>query len=270
MNDAFDAGYGAFDLVQLPELRPDEDFVLCQIGGRSEIAQADVGINVSEQLAQPGSYSSRRAGDQNGLHSEYPPSTTRVCAVTMVASAHRNTMAAAISAGVHARLRSVRSIEACLRAAGHARVHSVSTKPGATALTRASGARARARFLVRLIKPALLAPYAMLDPGMLRPATDAVLQTAPRAARKAGAAARVHRNGPSRLVIKMVCQKGSSSRSSSAGAMGSTVAGVPALLTRKSSRPSTSMAFPTIFSAAPGLDTSPGTATAAWPCARNL
>jgi len=45
--------------------------------------------------------------------------------------------------------------------------------------------------LVRLIRPDLLAPYAMLEPGMLRPATEAVLQTAPRAARNAAAAARV-------------------------------------------------------------------------------
>src|SRR6516162_1325540 len=97
----------------------------------------------------------------------------------MAASAHRNTIAAAMSAGVHARLSSVRSMEACLRSAGHCRVQSESTKPGATALTRTCGASARARFLVRLMRPALLAPYAMLEPGMLRPATEAVLQTAP-------------------------------------------------------------------------------------------
>src|SRR5712672_527179 len=54
----------------------------------------------------------------------------------MPVSAHRNTIAAAISPGVQARLSSVRSIEACLRAAGHARVHSVSTKPGASEFTR--------------------------------------------------------------------------------------------------------------------------------------
>src|SRR5256885_16138445 len=109
----------------------------------------------------------------------------------MLASAHKNTIAAAISAGVHARLSRVRSIDACLRAAGQRRVQSVSTNPGATALTRTSGASARARFLVRLMRPALLAPYAMLDPGMLRPATDAVLHTAPRAALSAADAARV-------------------------------------------------------------------------------
>ena len=48
--------------------------------------------------------------------------------------------------------------EARLRSSGHWLVHSVATKPGATALARASGARARAKFLVRLIRPALLAP----------------------------------------------------------------------------------------------------------------
>jgi hypothetical protein len=55
----------------------------------------------------------------------------------MLVSAQRNTIAAAISAGVQARLSSERSIAACLRAAGHGRVHSVSTKPGATAFARA-------------------------------------------------------------------------------------------------------------------------------------
>src|SRR4051794_194234 len=107
----------------------------------------------------------------------------------MLLSAHRNTMAPAISAATQWRLSSVRAIAPSLRSAGHSLVHSVSTWPGATALTRASGARARARFLVRLMRPALLAPYAMLDPAMLRPATEAVLQTAPLLALSAAAAA---------------------------------------------------------------------------------
>ena len=76
----------------------------------------------------------------------------------MLLSAQRNTMAPAISAAVHGRFISVRSTEARLRSSGHWLVHSVATKPGATALARASGARARAKFLVRLIRPALLAP----------------------------------------------------------------------------------------------------------------
>jgi hypothetical protein len=93
---------------------------------------------------------------------------------------------------------------------------------------------------------------------MLRPATDAVLQTAPAEALSAGAAARVQRNGPSRLVARMVVQNSSVSRSSSRGGIGSTVAEVPALLARKSSRPSASMAAPTIFSTLSGRETSPG------------
>src|SRR5262249_20795753 len=95
------------------------------------------------------------------------------------------------------------------------------------------------------------------------------LQTAPRPALGALAAARVQRNGPSRLVARIVAQNSSVSRSSSAGGIGATVAEVPALLTRKSSRPSASIASPTIFSAAPAFDTSPGAPITAKPSARS-
>ena len=40
----------------------------------------------------------------------------------------------------------------------HSIIQELSTAPGATALTRTSGESARARFLVRLITPALVAP----------------------------------------------------------------------------------------------------------------
>ena len=54
-----------------------------------------------------------------------------------------------------------RSIVCCtvaaLRASGQGSVQGVATRPGATALTRTSGASARARLRVRLIIPALLA-----------------------------------------------------------------------------------------------------------------
>src|SRR5262244_1547910 len=109
----------------------------------------------------------------------------------------------------------------------------------------------------------------MLEPAMLRPATDAVLQTAPRAALSADAAARVQRQGPSRLVARIVAHNSSVSRSSSGGEIGATVAEVPALLARKSSRPSAAIASPTIFSAAPALDTSPGAPITARPLARS-
>src|SRR5262249_60663413 len=57
----------------------------------------------------------------------------------------------------------------------------------------------------------------MLEPAMLRPATEAVLQTAPRAALSALAAARVQRNRPSRLGARIVAQNSSVSRASPAG-----------------------------------------------------
>ena len=67
---------------------------------------------------------------------------------------------------------------------------------------------------------------------MLMPATEAVLQTAPPAALSAAAAARVQRNGPMRLVVRMVAQKSSLRPSRFSGGIGSIVAGVPALLAR--------------------------------------
>ena len=66
-----------------------------------------------------------------------------------------------------------------LRSSGHGCVHGVSTSPGATALTRTSGLSAMPRLRVRLISPALLAPYAMLEPRVPRPATDAVFTIEP-------------------------------------------------------------------------------------------
>ena len=55
-------------------------------------------------------------------------------------------------------------------------------------------------------------------------------------------------------------QKSSVSASRSENGIGTGVAGVPALLTRKSSRPSASTARATMRSASPGLETSPGAA----------
>src|SRR2546429_9435858 len=109
----------------------------------------------------------------------------------------------------------------------------------------------------------------MLEPAMLRPATEAVLQTAPRAALSALAAARVQRNGPTRLVARMVAQNSSVSRSSSAGGIGATVGEGPALFARESSRASPSIAAPTILFAAPGLGTSPRAPITAKPAARS-
>src|SRR3954447_26689590 len=98
----------------------------------------------------------------------------------------------------------------------------------------------------------------MLLPEPITPAIEAVLQMAPRAAFNAGAAAWAQRNGPIRLVVRIRDQNSSVSASRSENGIGVGVAGVPALLTRKSSRPSASIAPATIRSAAPGCATSPG------------
>src|SRR5215469_5689765 len=101
----------------------------------------------------------------------------------------------------------------------------------------------------------------MLLPEPITPAIDAVLQIAPRAAFSAGTAAWAQRKGPIRLVVRMVDQKSSVSASRSENGIGVGVAGVPALLTRRSSLPSTSIALATIRSAWPGCATLPAAAT---------
>src|SRR5213075_767457 len=98
----------------------------------------------------------------------------------------------------------------------------------------------------------------MLLPEPCTPAIEAVLQIAPRAAFNAGIAARAQRNGPIRFVVRIFDQNSSVSASRSENGIGAGVFGVPALLTRKSSRPSASIALVTIRSAWPGRDTSPG------------
>src|SRR6516165_3314843 len=107
----------------------------------------------------------------------------------------------------------------------------------------------------------------MLLPDPITPAIEAVLQTAPRACLSAAAAAWAQRKGPIRLVLRIVDQKFSVSASRSANGIGVDVAGVPALLTRKSSRPSPSIAAATMRSACPGCDTSPAAAATRQPCA---
>src|SRR5713226_897040 len=100
----------------------------------------------------------------------------------------------------------------------------------------------------------------MLLPDPITPAIEAVLQMAPRAAFSAGTAAWAQRNGPIKLVVRIRDQKSSVSASRSENGIGVGVFGVPALLTRKSSRPSASIALFTIRSACPGCDTSPDAA----------
>ena len=85
-----------------------------------------------------------------------PPSTMIVCPVIIAPPAHRKKIVSAMSSGLQARFKGVRSIEAVLRSTGQSLFHGLSTKPGATALTRISGANVRARLRVRLMSPALL------------------------------------------------------------------------------------------------------------------
>src|SRR3979411_2809736 len=100
----------------------------------------------------------------------------------------------------------------------------------------------------------------MLLPLPCTPAIEAVLQIAPCAAFSAPTAAWAQRNGPIRLVLRIDCQKSSLSRSSSANGIGVGVAGVPALLTRKSRRPSASIAWVALTPAAPGFESVAGAA----------
>src|SRR5207244_9188533 len=115
--------------------------------------------------------------------------TIIVCPVIIAPPAHRKKIVSAMSSGLQARLSGVRSIEVTLRSAGQSLFHGLSTKPGATALTRISGAKVRARLRVRLMRPALLVAYGMLLPDPITPAIEAVLQITPRAAFSAGTAA---------------------------------------------------------------------------------
>src|SRR5438270_3826466 len=202
-------------------------------------------------------FPSRRAFNRREVHSVSPPSTMTVWPVTIAAPAHRKKMTSAMSSGLQARFRGVFSTDCCLRSSGQSLFHGLSTKPGATALTRISGAKVRAKLRVRLMRPALLVAYGMLLPDPITPAIEAVLQIAPPAAFSAGTAAWAQRNGPIKLVVNILDQNSSVSASRSENGIGVGVAGVPALLTRKSSRPSASTAPATIRSACPGCETSP-------------
>ena len=64
----------------------------------------------------------------------------------------------AMSSVVQRRLSSAFSIEALRCSLVHSIIQVESTAPGATAFTRTSGARPRARFCVRFTTPALVAP----------------------------------------------------------------------------------------------------------------
>src|ERR1043165_3897637 len=114
----------------------------------------------------------------------------------MEVPAQRKKIASAMSCGVQGRFSGVLAIDSALRPVGQSLFHGLSTKPGATAMTRISGASEGARLGVRLMTPALLGGLGMLLPLPCTPAIDAVLQIAPFAARSSPTAAWVQRNGP--------------------------------------------------------------------------
>src|SRR5580765_7509448 len=77
--------------------------------------------------------------------------------------------------------------------------HRVVISPGHTALTRTSGARARAKYSVIELTAPFDAMYATDEPMPSAPAIDEMLTMAPRAALRCGAQARIIWNVPAAL-----------------------------------------------------------------------
>jgi hypothetical protein len=117
-------------------------------------------------------------------------------------------MTSAISSGVQRRFSAAPSIEEIRCSSVHSTIQVESTAPGATALTRTSGPRPRARFCVRLMTPALVAEYDRLLPARPTPAIEAVLTIAPWAAFSAGAAALAQQQRRADLVLIHRCEGG--------------------------------------------------------------
>jgi hypothetical protein len=149
--------------------------------------------------------------------------------VTIDAPKPRKMITSAMSSGVQRRFSAAPLMEELRCSSVHSTIQVESTAPGATALTRTSGPRPRARFCVTLITPAFVAEYARLLPARPTPAMEAVLTIAPRATFSAGAAALAQRKTPSRLTCSSVSQRSSVMRSSSCGSIFRRVPGVPAL-----------------------------------------
>jgi hypothetical protein len=115
-------------------------------------------------------------------------------------------------------------------------VMGVSTRPGAMALTRTSGARAAARSRVTWLSAALLAAYGTDEPLGRTPAWLVMLTTEPPAGdrRSAGRAAVQSTQGAIRLTSSSCRQSAGVAAARSWWGMGQLM---PALLTRTSSRP---------------------------------
>src|ERR1700730_13730615 len=122
-----------------------------------------------------------------------PPSTTRHSPVTKSQSIMATT-AWAIWSGVATELSGVLAarLSSCSRATSSpnaARYQRLLTNPGATALTRTSGASAEARLRASCIRAAVETEYGIDEPEARRPAIEVTLTMAPPVSRRLGAAA---------------------------------------------------------------------------------
>src|SRR4029077_11614106 len=140
---------GEIDVAERPQMI-ERRVDLVDLAGREHVHAL---LAVIDLRALPGGRTFDRR--QNG-HSVSPPSTMIVCPVIIAPPAHKKKIVSAMSSGLQARFSGVFSIDCALRSDGQSLFHGLSTKPGATALTRISGARVRARERVRLMRAALL------------------------------------------------------------------------------------------------------------------
>src|SRR5262249_40868607 len=68
MDDAVDAVDEPFHLRQVGQIGGDEALMLYHVGGRANVAPAQLRISAVEPRAQPRADAARRARDQNRLH----------------------------------------------------------------------------------------------------------------------------------------------------------------------------------------------------------
>ena len=138
-------------------------------------------------------------------------------------------------------------------------------RPGHTALTRTSGAIARARYRVIELTAPLDAMYATDEPMPSAPAIDDTLTMAPRAAFRCAAQARTIWNVPMALT-PTICWKVCASTASQFAAPSKLV--MPALLTRASSRFQRSIATWAICRQSASTATSPRSSSVSAPASR--
>src|SRR5437016_13474976 len=133
-----------------------------------------------------------------------PASTTSVCPVML--SVRQNSTTSSATSSLSVGRWSAAPCVARWRYSGakFSLIRVPSMYPGATPLTRISGARATAMHRVRWFNPDLETAYAIEDPVGLNPAIDETLTIRPCAWRfMTGATALMHRNGPVKFVVRI-------------------------------------------------------------------